>query len=58
LFDGVALLWIEAAQLVFGGNAELLTHFEQFFALHVQHFGQGINTYFFFLLQAQLLLCT
>jgi len=55
--DQLALVVVEAAQLVLDVNADLLADVEQVLALHVQHLGQGINPHFLFLLlQAPLLL--
>jgi hypothetical protein len=53
LNDGIALLGIQAAQLVLDVNTVLAAQVEQVFALHVQFTRQSINPNFLFL-QAQL----
>jgi hypothetical protein len=56
LLDDIALLWVEAAELVLDVEAGLAAQVEQIFALHVQLARQGINSYFLSL-QEPLLLC-
>jgi hypothetical protein len=54
VFHGIALVRIQAAELVLDVDAGLAAQVEQVFALHVQLASQGINADFLSL-QAELL---
>jgi hypothetical protein len=53
--NGVTLFGVDAAELVLDIDPGLAAHVEQVFALHVEFARQGVDAYFLFLLQAELL---